>query len=140
MSLCDIGPWKIMKLGCIVMIQYCNYPIITTFSIEFFSRGVEVSSICAYIQIVAVIILQHPLLVIKIGYYCKPFNIGSYLIWLSLVIFSVSLKKAMCNGGYLIWRFSGPSQISQLKSPPNMNRFTVYKLIAHAMPPSSSYE
>ena len=31
-------------------------------------------------------------------------------------------------GGYLIWRFLGPSQIHQLKSPPNINRFTVYCL------------
>ena len=33
--------------------------------------------------------------------------------------------KTICIGGYLIWRFLGPSQIHQLKSPPNINRFTV---------------
>ena len=29
------------------------------------------------------------------------------------------------NGGYLIWRFLGPSQIYQLKSPPNINRYSI---------------
>ena len=72
--------------------------------------------------------------------YCKPINIGGYLIWrflpsdhigcylnwLSLVVFSMKLIKVICIGGYLIWRFSGPSQIHQLKSPPNINRFTVF--------------
>ena len=71
--------------------------------------------------------------------YCKPINIGGYLIWrilpsrhvdcyliwLSLVMFSMSPIKAKCIGGYLIWRFLGPSQISQLNSPSNINRFTV---------------
>ena len=72
--------------------------------------------------------------------YCKPINIGGYLIWrilpsghvdcylnwLILVIISMSLIKAICIGSYLIWRFLGPSQISQFKSQPNINRFTVY--------------
>ena len=72
--------------------------------------------------------------------YCKPINIGGYLIWrflpsghidcylnwLSLVMFSMNLMKAICIGGYLIWQFFGPSQIHQIKSPPNINRFTVY--------------
>ena len=40
-------------------------------------------------------------------------------------MFSMSLIKAKCIGGYLIWQFIGPSQISQLKTPPNINRFTV---------------
>ena len=71
--------------------------------------------------------------------YCKPIIIGGYLIWrflpsghvscylnwLSLVVFSMKLIKVICIGGYLIWRFLGPSQIHQLKSPPNINRFTV---------------
>ena len=39
-------------------------------------------------------------------------------------MFSMSLIKPICIGRYLIWRFLGPSQISQLKSP-NINRFTV---------------
>ena len=43
-------------------------------------------------------------------------------------MFSMSLIKPICIGGYLIWRFLGPSQISQLKSPPNINRFTVTTL------------
>ena len=72
--------------------------------------------------------------------YCKPINIGGYLIWqfltsghidcylnwLSLVMFSMNLIQAICIGGYLIWQFPGPSQIHQLKSPPNINRFTVH--------------
>ena len=76
--------------------------------------------------------------------YCKPFNIGSYLIWrilpsghigwnlnwLSLRMFSMGLIKAICIGGYLIWQILA---LSQLKSPPNINRFTVYlrHLIVH---------
>ena len=39
-------------------------------------------------------------------------------------MFSMNLIKAICIGGYLIWRFLCPSQIHQLKSPPNINRFT----------------
>ena len=71
--------------------------------------------------------------------YCKPINIGGYLIWrflpsghigyylnwLSLVVCSTKLMKALCIGGYLIWQLLGPSQIRQFKSPPNINRFTV---------------
>ena len=71
--------------------------------------------------------------------YCKPINIGGYLIWqilpsghidyyliwLTLVMFSMSLITETYVGGYLMWTFLGPSQISQLKSPPNINRFTV---------------
>ena len=66
--------------------------------------------------------------------YCKPINIGGYLIWqilpsgyidsylnwLSLLMSSINLIKAICIGGYLIWQFLGPSQIHQLKSPPNI--------------------
>ena len=73
------------------------------------------------------------------GIYCKPIYIGgyliwrilplrhidSYLIWLTFVIFSMSLIRAIYIGGYLIWRFLGHRQISQPKSPPNINRFTV---------------
>ena len=71
--------------------------------------------------------------------YCKPINVGGYLIWrilpsghidcylnwLILAIICKSLIHAICIGGYLIWRFLGSSQISQFKSPPNINRFTV---------------
>ena len=34
--------------------------------------------------------------------------------------------RAICIGDYLIFWFLDPSQISQLKSPPNINRFTVH--------------
>ena len=71
--------------------------------------------------------------------YCKPINIDGYLIWRILPsghidcylnwliwgIISRSLIEVICIGGYLIWRFLGFSQISQFKSPPNINRFTV---------------
>ena len=71
--------------------------------------------------------------------YCKPFNIGGYLIWRflpsgyidcylnwrSFLVFSMKLMQAICIGGDLIRRFLGPSQIHQLKSPPNINCFTV---------------
>ena len=53
-------------------------------------------------------------------------HIDCYLNWLSLVVVSRSLFKAICIGGCLIWWFFGPSRIHQLKSPPNINRFTVY--------------
>ena len=73
--------------------------------------------------------------------YCKPINIRGYLIWriltsgyidcylnwLILEIISMSLIEAICIGGYLIWRFLGSSQISQFKSPPNINGFAVFK-------------
>ena len=44
-----------------------------------------------------------------------------YLNWPSLVVFSMNI---FCNW-LLIWRFLGPNQINQLKSPPNINCFTV---------------
>ena len=45
--------------------------------------------------------------------------------WQCLVMFSISLMKTMYISGYLIWWFLGPSQISQLKSLPNINHFTL---------------
>ena len=42
------------------------------------------------------------------------------------LVFSLFVNKdSSYVGGYLIWTFLGPSQIGQLKSPPNINRFTV---------------
>ena len=66
--------------------------------------------------------------------YCKPINIGGYLIWhffpsghidchlnwLSLVVSSMNLYEPLCIGGYLIWRVLGPTHIHQLQSPPNI--------------------
>ena len=80
--------------------------------------------------------------------YCKPINIGGYLIWyvlpsgrihyyfnwLSLVMLSLRLIKLVCIGYEpyvvifsmsLMWKFLGPSQISHFKLPPNINRFAV---------------
>ena len=70
----------------------------------------------------------------------KPINTGDYWIWwilpsrhidcysnwLRLVIFSNSLLKPMCVECCLIWwYFFAPSQISQFKSLPNIDRFTL---------------
>ena len=52
-------------------------------------------------------------------------HIDCYLNWLILMTFCMSIIKVICISGYLIWRFLGSRQISQLKSPPNINRFTV---------------
>ena len=52
-------------------------------------------------------------------------HIDCYLDWLSLVMFSLNCIRSICISGYIIWQVLGPSQISQLKSPPNINPFTI---------------
>ena len=84
---------------------------------------------CFYRRLLLPVIISTYGLVIST--YCKPINVGGYLIWqilplgnidcyliwLSLVMFSMSRIKAMCTGGYLIWRFLGQAKSANLNLP-----------------------
>ena len=76
--------------------------------------------------------------------YCEPFNIDSYLFWqvipsghidcylywLSLMMCSMGLNKAIYVF-HFIWQFS--AKLAKSKSPPNINAFTVIRDILERM-------